>query len=203
MNGQRITRMSSHASARARPALWPSLQAALAAAISWSIADRVLRHPQPFFAPIAAAITMGTTPVRRRQRVLQLVTGVPLGIAISEGLSALLGTSTATLALIVFVAFVAAKFTGEAFATEGHFPGNQAATSAILVVTVHSHGIGADRVLDALVGGGVAAIFALLICAPDPLALPRRHGGRGWSADVAMARCDDRPAPAEPEAFVG
>jgi hypothetical protein len=199
MNRQRITRMSSHAWARARPALWPSFQAALAAAISWFIADRVLRHPQPFFAPIAAAITMGSTSVRRRQRVVQLVTGVLLGIAIAEGLSAVLGTSTATLALIVFVAFVVAKFTGEAFATEGMLLGNQAAASAILVVTVHSHGIGADRALDALVGGGVAAIFALLICPPDPLALPCRNGGRGSSADVASTRSDDRPAPAEPD----
>jgi hypothetical protein len=160
----------------------------------------VLRHPQPFFAPIAAAITMGTTSVRRRQRVVQLVTGVLLGIAIAEGLTALLGTSTATLGLTVFVAFVVAKLTGEAFATEGMLLGNQAAASAILVVTVHSHGIGADRALDALIGGGVAAIFALLICAPDPLALPRRHGGRGSSADVVTVRCDDRLAPAEPDA---
>jgi uncharacterized membrane protein YgaE (UPF0421/DUF939 family) len=186
MNGQRITRLSSHAWARARPALWPSLQAALAAAISWFIADRVLRHPQPFFAPIAAAITMGTTSVRRRQRVVQLVTGVLLGIAIAEGLSALLGTSTATLGLIVFVAFVVARLTGEAFATEGMLFANQAAASAILVVTVHSHGIGADRALDALIGGGVAAIFASLdlgarsVRAPAP---PRRTGMVGRRPD--------------------
>jgi hypothetical protein len=201
MNGQRIPRLSSQAWARARPALWPSLQAALAAAISWFIADRVLRNPQPFFAPIAAAITMGTTSVRRRQRVVQLVTGVLLGIAIAEALSAVLGTSTATLGLIVFVTFVVAKLTGEAFATEGMLFANQAAASAILVVTVHSHGIGADRALDALIGGGVAAIFGLLVCAPDPFALPRRHGGRGWSADATTARCAECAAPPEPEAL--
>jgi hypothetical protein len=65
---------------------------------------------------------MGTTPVQRRQRVVQLVMGVLLGIAIAEGLSAVLGTSTATLGLIVFVAFVAATFAGEAFTKGGDAP---------------------------------------------------------------------------------
>jgi Fusaric acid resistance protein-like len=119
MNRKRIIQLPSQAWARAQPAVVPSLQAALAAAIAWFIADRVLRHPQPFFAPIAAAITMGTTPDQRRQRVVQLVIGVLLGIAIAEGLSAVLGTSTAALGLIVFVAFVAATFAGEAFSKGG------------------------------------------------------------------------------------
>jgi hypothetical protein len=165
------TRFSARAWAQARPALSPSLQAALAAAVAWIIADRVLRHPQPFFAPVAAAITMSTTPVQRGQRVVELVTGVLLGIGIAEGLGAVLGTSTAVLGVIVFAAFVGAKLVGRAFTGDGMLLANQTAVSAILVVTIHHHGTGADRAIDALVGGGVAAVFSLLSFSSNPVAL--------------------------------
>lgn len=147
--------------------------AALAAAIAWSIAHRLLGHQQPFFAPIAAAVTLSVTRIQRAQRVVQLVGGVLLGIGIGEGLSAALGTSTYALGLIVLVTLFVAIIAGVGFVGEGMMFANQAAASAILVVTLHQHGTGAERAVDAIIGGGVALVLGVLLFPAEPLALVR------------------------------
>ena len=157
--------------ARARASFSPIGQAAVAAAIAWFIADRVLDHPQPFFAPIAAAITMSTTRVQRTARIVQMIIGVLLGIGIGEGLSAVLGTSTVALGVIVFVAFSAAVISGEGFVGQGMLFANQTAACAILVVALHQHGAGGNRAVDVLVGGGVALVLAVLVFPTEPLSL--------------------------------
>jgi uncharacterized membrane protein YgaE (UPF0421/DUF939 family) len=48
---------------------------------------------------------------------------------------------------------------------------NRAAASAILVVTLRKHGTGAERALDALVGGGVGLVLGVGLFPPDPLRL--------------------------------
>ncbi len=68
--------------------------AAIAAALAWYFAHRVLGHAQPFFAPIAAAISLSTSQIQRSRRIAQMVAGVLLGIVIGEGLHSLLGGST-------------------------------------------------------------------------------------------------------------
>ena len=149
------------------------LLAALAAAVAWFIAHTVLGHQQPFFAPIAAAITLSTTPVGRALRTAQLLGGVLLGIGVAEGLSAVIGTSTAALGVIVLVTLLAAVMSGVGLFAEGVLFANQAAVSAILVVTLHAHGTGPERALDAIVGGGVAFIFGVLLFPAEPMALVR------------------------------
>jgi uncharacterized membrane protein YgaE (UPF0421/DUF939 family) len=48
---------------------------------------------------------------------------------------------------------------------------NQAAASAILVVTLHKHGTGGERVVDALVGGGVGMVLGVGLFPAHPLRL--------------------------------
>ena len=54
-----LQRRRSEAVERLRIARWPILQAALAAGMAWYIAHNLLHHAQPFFAPIAAAVSLG------------------------------------------------------------------------------------------------------------------------------------------------
>src|SRR5476649_1111913 len=68
------------ARARLRASLWPCVQAAAAAAAAWLFAHNVLGHAEPFFAPIAAAISLSANNLRRGRRILQMVAGVMLGI---------------------------------------------------------------------------------------------------------------------------
>ncbi len=50
---------------------------------------------------------------------------------------------------------------------------NQAAASAILVVTLQRHGTGGERLIDALVGGAVALILGVGLFPAEPLSLLR------------------------------
>jgi uncharacterized membrane protein YgaE (UPF0421/DUF939 family) len=164
---------------RVRASAWAAVQASLAVALAWFVAHTVLGHPQPFFAPIAAAVAMSTNYFGRGRRAVQMVIGVLLGIAIAEVLSTLFGTGTVVLGVTVLVTMLVALFVGAGFVGEGMMFVNQAAGSAILVVALQRHGTGAERAIDALVGGAAALLIGLILFPAAPL--PRL-----WSAERAV-----------------
>jgi uncharacterized membrane protein YgaE (UPF0421/DUF939 family) len=163
--------VGAHALQRVRAAWEPVALASVAAALAWLIAHRVLGHSQPFFAPIAAAISLSTSRIQRSRRIVQMVGGVLLGIAIGELLATTIGTSASALALIVFATMAAAVLGGAGFVGEGMMFANQAAASAILVTTLHHHGTGSERAIDAIVGGAVALILGVGLFPAEPLAM--------------------------------
>ncbi|HLJ02853.1 MAG TPA: FUSC family protein, partial [Solirubrobacteraceae bacterium] len=116
-------------------------------------------------------VSLSTSRVQRFRRILQLVAGVLLGIAVGELLSAAIATSTVALGAIVFVTLAIAVGGGAGFFAGGMMFANQAAASAILVVTLHRHGTGAERAIDALVGGGVALVLGVGLFPAHPLKL--------------------------------
>jgi uncharacterized membrane protein YgaE (UPF0421/DUF939 family) len=160
--------------ARVRRALWPIAQTAVAAGLAYFIAQSLVGHVQPFFAPIAAMVSMSTTTDLRAQRAIQLVAGVLLGIAIGAGVAALLGDGPAALGVAVFVALCVALAIGRGFIAQGALFFNQAAVAAILILTVHTSAEGTGRVIDALIGGAVALVFSLLLFPADPDSVLRR-----------------------------
>ena len=160
--------------ARVRRALWPIAQTAVAAGLAYFIAQSLVGHVQPFFAPIAAMVSMSTTTDLRAQRAIQLVAGVLLGIAIGAGVAALLGDGPAALGVAVFVALCVALAIGRGFIAQGALFFNQAAVAAILILTVHTSAEGAGRLIDALIGGGVALVFSLVLFPADPDSVLRR-----------------------------
>jgi len=164
---------------RVRASFWAAAQASLAAALAWFVAHRLLGHPQPFFAPISAAIAMSTSYFGRSRRAVQMVIGVLVGIGVAELLSAALGTSTIALGATVLVTMLVALVVGGGFVGEGMMFVNQAAASAILVVTLRRHGTGAERAIDALVGGGAALLVGVVLFPAAPL--PRL-----WAAERAV-----------------
>ncbi len=160
---------ASGAKSRLRSALWPASHAALAAALAWFVAHRVLGHPQPFFAPISAAIALSTSHMRRSRRIVQMVVGVLLGIVVAEGLVSLIGTGAVALGVIVLATMLVAVLLGAGFVGEGMMFVNQAAASAILVVTVRGQAIAGERAVDALVGGAVALVVGVVLFPAAPL----------------------------------
>ena len=151
---------------------WRSLvQTAAAATGAYLIATELVGHTRPFFAPVAAIITLGITVGQRGTRAAELALGVAVGIAIADGLVLLLGPGAAPLALVVLLAMGAAVFlgSGQIFAT-------QAAISAVLVAVLQpaSEGLSGARFVDALIGGGVALLVNALLLPADPLKMVRR-----------------------------
>lgn len=53
---------------RLRGVWFTLLQTSVAAGLSWYVAHEALGHPQPFFAPIAAAVSLSISNVLRAQQ---------------------------------------------------------------------------------------------------------------------------------------
>jgi hypothetical protein len=145
------------------------VQATAAATAAWLIATRVVDHHEPFFAPIAAVIALNAPLGERGLNALRLLVGVVAGIAAGEVALLAFGGGYGTLAVATFAAMTIARTVGTARVTIA-----QAAAGAILTVSVANGEAGADRLVDALIGAGVALVFSQLLFSPEPVALLRR-----------------------------
>ncbi|HLW94978.1 MAG TPA: FUSC family protein [Solirubrobacteraceae bacterium] len=163
----------SEARARLAGSLWPITQAAVAAGLAWLVAHNLLGHAQPFFAPIAAAIALSTSSIRRGRRIVQMIAGVMIGIAVSEGAAAVMGTSWISIGVTVLVTMAAASAVAVGFFSEGMMFVNQSASAAVLVIALRHHGTGSERAIDALIGGGVAAVIGVGLFPAHPLRMLR------------------------------
>ncbi|QZA08065.1 FUSC family protein [Mycolicibacter heraklionensis] len=148
---------------------WAILQTALAAGAAWYLARDVLDHAAPFFAPIAASVCMWATNVVRAQLAIEMVIGVGLGIGLGSLVNMLLGTGPIAMAVVVLVSLSTALLVGRGFLQHRPMFVNQTVISAILVLSLPHSGIGTERLFDALVGGGIAAIFSILIFPRNPV----------------------------------
>jgi uncharacterized membrane protein YgaE (UPF0421/DUF939 family) len=145
------------------------VQAGLSVAAAWALAKFVLGHKAPFFAPVAAIISLGTSYFERTRRAAELVAGVTLGVAAADLLAREIGPGVAQLAVAVFVAIGLGLF----FGTSQLFV-NQVAVSAVLVFTVTSTSQSPfSRAVDALVGGTVALVVAAVVLPADPVRILR------------------------------
>lgn len=156
---------------RVRVAWRSVVQAGLAAAIAYLVATKVFGHPRPFFAPVAAIITLGLAFSERGRRAFELAVGVPLGIAIGDALISITGVGAWQLALVVMLAICIALLVGR-----GQLLVSQAAVSAALVATLQppSSGITFARFVDALVGGAVALLVNGVVLPVNPQHLVQR-----------------------------
>lgn len=145
-------------------------QCAIAAGVAWWVAADLLGHTTPFFAPVAAVVSLGTSYGQRLRRVVEVAVGVAVGVLIADLLVAWLGSGPLQLALIVALAMSTALLldAGTVFVT-------QAAVQGIVVAAfVPDAGAAVTRWTDALIGGGVALVAAAIVPAA-PLRRPREQ----------------------------
>lgn len=184
-------------------AVWFTLvQTSVAAGLSWYLAHDLLGHPQPFFAPIAAAVSLSVSNVLRAQRAIQMMVGVTLGIGVGSLVQALLGPGAVAIMIAALIALFAAVFIGQGYIGQGMMFANQTAVSAILVLALYRSNVGFERIYDALLGGAVAIVFAVLLFPADPLQVLRSarvgvlgvlHGVLSRAADLAAGRREAPP----------
>jgi uncharacterized membrane protein YgaE (UPF0421/DUF939 family) len=159
---------------RLRNVLWAIVQASAAAGLAWYIAHDVLGHWDPFFAPITAAVCLSASNLFHARRAVQNISGVALGIVIGAAVQELLGTEWFAIGVAVLVALCVAVLLGRGFIGDGLTFANQAASSAILVMALSPDGDRLfQRLQEALIGGGLAIAFSLLLFPANPLALLR------------------------------
>jgi uncharacterized membrane protein YgaE (UPF0421/DUF939 family) len=152
----------------------PILQTSVAASAAWLIATELVGHTQPFFAPIAAVVTLGLTVGERRRRAVELAIGVAVGIAIADLLVAAIGNGTWQIGVTCGLAMLAATLVGG-----GPLLASQAGASAVLVATLQppDGAFDFDRAFDALVGSGSALAVGSLLLPVDPVRLVREGLG--------------------------
>ncbi len=150
--------------------LWPLVQQTAASAVAWLLAVRLVgAEPPPLFAPIAAVVALNAALGQRGANGLRLLAGAVVGIAVGEVAVAVAGGGVWILTLAVFCAMVAAQVVDRARIVTA-----QAAIGAILVTAYGDPAEGAHRLVEALIGVGVALVFSQLVFAPSPLQLLRR-----------------------------
>lgn len=135
------------------------------------MAQDLVGHPRPFFAPIAAVVSLGLSLGARMRRSVELVCGVTVGIGIGDLIVSLIGSGPWQIALVVAMAM------GIAVALDsGPIFSMQAGNSAVLVATLLPPGGtgGVDRMVDALVGG-LTGIAVVALIPTHPVRRARRH----------------------------
>lgn len=156
--------------ARLHAKQWQIAQCALAAGLAWYVAADVFGHPTPFFAPVAAVVSLGTSYAQRLRRVLEVTIGVAVGVLLADLLVLQLGTGGWQLVVIVALAMSAAFLLDG-----GQLLVTQAAVQSIVVATLLAGtGQALTRWTDALIGGGVALLAATVVPSA-PLRRPREE----------------------------
>jgi uncharacterized membrane protein YgaE (UPF0421/DUF939 family) len=159
--------------------LWPILETAGAAVATWYLAKLLLPGRETGFAPIAAVICLGATIGQQRERALELISGVILGVLIADLLVRALGTGPPLVGLMVVLAMSAAVLVGG-----GPLLMTEAGVSAIIIGSSAPSTLGLFpvRPIEALLGGAVAFAVHALVFPPDPLLLVGRAANAVFSA---------------------
>jgi uncharacterized membrane protein YgaE (UPF0421/DUF939 family) len=159
---QRVTRL--------RSKVWQVGQCAVAAGLAWYLAADVFDHPRPFFAPVAAVVSLGTSYGQRLRRVGEVTLGVAVGVFVGDMLTSWLGIGGWQVALIVSLAM-----SGALLLDQGVLFVNQVAIQAVVVATLLPYpGAALSRWTDALIGGAVALVAATAV-PRAPLRRPREQ----------------------------
>jgi uncharacterized membrane protein YgaE (UPF0421/DUF939 family) len=158
---------------RWRAKRWAVAQCAIAAGVAWWLASDVFGHSAPFFAPVAAVVSLGTSYGQRLRRVAEVTIGVALGVFGADLLVQMLGSGAWVITLVVGVSMSVALFldNGQIFLIQA------AVQSIIITALVPAPGQAFTRWTDALIGGGVALVAATVVPAA-PLRRPREQAAK-------------------------
>jgi len=161
MNGKvmAVSRRFESALGRLRAGGWPILQTAVAASLAWTLASMVLGHERPFFAAIAAVVSLGVAVGQEGRRAAELVFGVACGLAVADLIVLAIGTGPVQIAVVVALAMGMAVLIGG-----GTLLVTEAGVSALFTVMLDptTSGTSPERFVDALDGSGVALAISAL-----------------------------------------
>ena len=150
---------------RVRKRFFRIVQVAVAAGLAFWVAQTLIGHPAPFFAPITVIIILGLTGGDRIRRALELSFGVVVGVGLGDLLVHYTPDGLWKIPLIVGISLLVASFL-----SKSPLVSNQVAIGSILIATIlppGTEGGGPDRMLDAFVGAAIGLLtIALLPSSP-------------------------------------
>jgi uncharacterized membrane protein YgaE (UPF0421/DUF939 family) len=144
------------------------IQCAVTAGLAWLLADWLI-GPRPFFAAVAAIITLGFSFGQRWRRALEVSVGVAVGVGIGDLFVRFFGTGHWQIVLVCLIAMSIAVLLGA-----GTLMTTQAGVQAIIAITLFPDpAAGLSRWLDAVVGCVLALLVATIVPA-GPIHKPSR-----------------------------
>jgi uncharacterized membrane protein YccC len=149
-----------------RDQVFLAAKTAIAAGLAWVAALAADPHSRPYFAPLAVLLIVQPTVYDSLSRALQRVAGVVVGVAAALAISRVLPLDAWSIAIIIFAGLLAGWT-----ARLGPQGAVQVPVSALLVFLVGrtTPGYAAERIVDTLIGAGIAVIaVALTPSAPAP-----------------------------------
>jgi uncharacterized membrane protein YgaE (UPF0421/DUF939 family) len=191
---------------------WTILETPIAVGLAWYVAHDLLGEPEPFFAPMAAVLSLSAVKVLRGQRALQVLAGVMLGIGIGTTVKAVTGPTPGSagavaIGVATLIALVVSLALSVGFLGEGMLLVNQSAGSAILMIAVAGAATGSQRLVDALIGGGITIVITVVLFPAAPLPLIRTAVRRVLATlrDTVghLAKLAGADAPADPQWVLG
>ena len=142
-----------------RETLRQAAKTALAATLSWELADRLLDSPLPALAALGAILTVQTTVKGTVALGIQQVVGVTVGVGAALLAVRALGVHTWSVGLVILGALLVGNLLRLGRQT------NQVAMSALLVLALGT-GYGGVRVIDTLLGAVVGVLVNALVAPP-------------------------------------
>ncbi len=149
-----------------RDQVFLAAKTAIAAGIAWAAALAADPHSKPYFAPLAVLLVVQPTVYDSLSRALQRVLGVVVGVAAALAVSHVLAPSAWSITLLIFAGLLVGRL-----ARLGPQGMVQVPVSALLVFLVGqaTPGYAGERIVDTLIGAGVAVIAVLLSPSAPPL----------------------------------
>ena len=132
------------------------LQTAVTAGLAWFVAEQLLGHPTPFFAPVAAIITLGVTFGQRMRRGVEIAIGVAVGVLVGDVFVRLFGSGVWQIMVVLVLALSIATLLASR-----QLIIIQAGVQSVIVITLApdpSQAFG--RWLDAVIGCSLALLVA-------------------------------------------
>jgi uncharacterized membrane protein YgaE (UPF0421/DUF939 family) len=167
--------------ARVRASSWGVGQSAVGGALAWLGSERLLHHPSPVFATVAAIVCLSTSQEHRLRRVVEMAFGVALGVFIGDAIAGVIGRGAVQLGLIVLLGMTIALLIDG-----GGLLVTQAALQAVFVMALPPPTGGLPgRWFDALLGGAVALVVAF--AAPADPRPPLRRSAAAVVTTLARA----------------
>ncbi|MFB0612232.1 FUSC family protein [Aurantiacibacter poecillastricola] len=167
-----------------RRAFRETVESALAAALAWWLGRLIFGSEHtPLFAAVAAVVCLAPALPSHSKQAFGLLLGVVVGIGVGEAVLAISGEAhPAILGGAVFVSMMLAT----TFKVQPII-GIQAGVSTIIVLVEGQAQSSFARMIDALIGGGVALVFSQMLLTPDPFAIMKREGQKMIDAADALA----------------
>lgn len=141
------------------------IKTAFAAALSWLVVTTWLHWPYPYFAPLAAILTVQVTISESVKKAWQRLLGTIGGVVISAVISQWIGIGF----IAIFIVITAGMVLGLLLRLPAYINSQAAVSSLMVLAFSQSPGYGLNRVTETVIGSVIGVLANALIFPPNAI----------------------------------